>query len=88
VAGQTAATLGGTLTYSGTSQGAKDVGSYSIIPGGLTSGNYAITFVNGTLTISPATLAAIGNAALGRSEDVSLLTTNTSTTDSSLALAP
>jgi hypothetical protein len=88
VAGQTAAVLGGALTYSGTSQGAKDVGSYSIIPGGLTSGNYAITFVNGTLTILPATLAAIGDAALGRSEDVSLLTTGTSTTGSSLALAP
>jgi hypothetical protein len=63
VAGQTTSVLGGALTYGGSSQGAINVGSYSIIPGGFTSTNYAITFVNGTLTIAPAAVAAAINAA-------------------------
>jgi len=46
--------LGGALTYSGSSQGAINAGSYTITPGGLTSSNYAITFNNGTLTITKA----------------------------------
>lgn len=47
--------LSGTLTYSGNSQGAVNVGSYDITPGGLTAnnGNYAINYINGTLTITP-----------------------------------
>ncbi|KFC60419.1 hypothetical protein FEM08_07960 [Flavobacterium gilvum] len=48
---ETASVLGGTLAYSGTSQGAINVGPYVITPGGLTSNNYAITFNNGILTI-------------------------------------
>jgi uncharacterized repeat protein (TIGR02543 family) len=45
----------GAPAYSGTSQGATAVGSYSIIPGGLytTQSGYDISFVNGTLTINP-----------------------------------
>src|SRR5207244_107915 len=35
---------------------AVDAGTYTITPGGLTSSNYAITFVNGTLTVTPAPL--------------------------------
>jgi hypothetical protein len=50
---ETPAVLGGTLSFGGTSQGAINAGSYSIVPGGLTSGNYDITFNNGTLTIDP-----------------------------------
>jgi hypothetical protein len=52
VLGETPAVLGGTLSYN--TQGAVNVGSYAITPGGLTSSNYAITFVSGTLTIDPA----------------------------------
>ncbi|HWR28374.1 MAG TPA: filamentous hemagglutinin N-terminal domain-containing protein [Negativicutes bacterium] len=48
---ETPSVLGGVLSYSGTSQGAVNTGAYSIIPGGLTSGNYSINFANGTLTI-------------------------------------
>ena len=48
---ETASVLGGTLTYSGTSQGATAAGTYDIIPGGLTSSNYSITFMPGLLTI-------------------------------------
>ena len=53
------AVLGGTLTYGGTSQGAINTGSYLITPGGYTSSNYAISYVDGTLTISPAVLTLI-----------------------------
>ena len=41
------------MAYGGTSQGATTVGEYVITPGGLTSANYAINFVNGKLTITP-----------------------------------
>lgn len=60
VNGETSAVLGGTLGYSGTSQGARNVGSYVITPGGLLANNYTISFANGSLTINPAllTLAA------------------------------
>ncbi len=43
--------LSGTLAYTGTSQGATAAGSYAIEPTGITSSNYSITFVAGTLTI-------------------------------------
>jgi filamentous hemagglutinin family protein len=56
VNGQTYSDLGGTLTYGGNSQGARNAGSYTIAPGGLTDGNYAITYVDGTLTIGKANL--------------------------------
>ena len=46
----------GTVTYSGTSQGAVNQGNYVITPGGVTSTNYSITFVNGALIINPAAL--------------------------------
>ena len=59
VDGQTAAVLGGALTYGGSSQGALNVGSYTLTPGGLASGNYAITYDSGTLTMSPATLTYV-----------------------------
>ena len=56
VNGESNAVLGGTLGYSGTSQGAVNAGSYVITPGGLTSSNYAISFVNGALTVNRAAL--------------------------------
>lgn len=49
-----AADLDGTLTYGGTSQGAVNAGDYTITAGGLTSGNYNITYDPGTLTIDKA----------------------------------
>jgi hypothetical protein len=51
VNGETVAVLGGSLAYGGTSQGAMDLGSYTIIPSGLTSGNYTIGYANGQLNI-------------------------------------
>lgn len=54
VAGQDASILSGSLAYGGTSQGAVNAGNYTITPSGLTSGNYAIAFNNGALTVAPA----------------------------------
>jgi len=64
VNGETSAVLSGTLTYGGTSQGAVNVGSYSIVPGGLSDANYNITWINGTLNINAASIAAIASAAM------------------------
>ena len=61
VNGDTPAVLG-TLTYSGTSQGAINAGTYQITPSGLTSGNYTISFVNGTLTVNTAPLTVFANS--------------------------
>ena len=45
--------LGGTLTYTYSYDANNDTpGDYEITPSGLTSGNYAITFVPGTLTVN------------------------------------
>lgn len=46
----------GTIVYSGTSQGAVAANTYTIIPSGLSSANYTLTYVNGTLTINKAAL--------------------------------
>lgn len=54
--GDTPAVLGGTLVYGGTSQGARNAGTYTITPGGLTSSDYNIIYVGNTLTINPVSL--------------------------------
>ncbi len=54
VNGETNAVLGGSLAYSGTSQGAVSAGSYAITPSGWTAGNYTLSFVDGDLTVNPA----------------------------------
>jgi hypothetical protein len=53
VGGETSVVLGGSLSYTGSSQGAVNAGSYAITPTGLSSGNYAITYHSGTLTVNP-----------------------------------
>jgi len=58
-----AASLGGTLTYGGTSQGAVNAGNFTIIPSGQTSSNYTITYINGTLGVIPAPLGITANSA-------------------------
>jgi MBG domain (YGX type) len=60
VNGDTAGSLGGTLSFSTPATASSPVGTYSITPSGLTSTNYAITFVNGSLTVIPAPLSATG----------------------------
>lgn len=56
VGGETEAVLGGALLYGGTAQGAKNTGSYTLSAGGLTAVNYAIQYIGGTLSITPAVL--------------------------------
>ncbi|NLV97089.1 MAG: hypothetical protein GX043_07105, partial [Desulfovibrionales bacterium] len=51
VGGEDKTVLGGTLGYSGTSQGAKYAGSYIITPKGYTATNYILTYVDGQLVI-------------------------------------
>jgi hypothetical protein len=60
---ETAGVLGGTLAYAGSSQGARNAGSYVITPAGLTSSNYAVNFTDGSLSIAPAplTVTAVTN---------------------------
>ncbi|HEY9250236.1 MAG TPA: MBG domain-containing protein, partial [Rariglobus sp.] len=47
-----ASALGGALSFTTTSSAGSGTGAYTITPSGLTSSNYAITFVPGTLTIA------------------------------------
>ena len=59
ITGDQISNLTGTLIYTGTSQGAKNVDTYTIIPGGLSSPNYNINYVGGALEIKKATLKVI-----------------------------
>ncbi|MFN0119777.1 MAG: MBG domain-containing protein, partial [Blastocatellia bacterium] len=52
----TAASLGGALSYNTTATVASGAGTYSVTPAGLTSSNYTISFVAGTLTVTKAAL--------------------------------
>jgi filamentous hemagglutinin family protein len=62
ITGATSATVLSATTYTGTSQGAVNVGRYAITPF-LTSSNpqFVVVYVNGTLTLSAAPLAIIVN---------------------------
>ncbi|WP_395395598.1 MBG domain-containing protein [Novosphingobium sp. BL-8A] len=63
VNGEDASVLGGTLVYGGSSQGATNAGSYAITASGLTSGNYAISYDAGALTVNKAALTVAANDA-------------------------
>ncbi|WP_042688689.1 MBG domain-containing protein, partial [Azospirillum sp. B506] len=52
VNGETAAVLGGALAYGGTAQGAVNAGRYTLTASGLASGNYAISYAPGALTVN------------------------------------
>lgn len=59
VAGDDAGLLGGALAFAAAATASSPVGSYAITPSGLTvpGGNYAITYVPGSLAVDPAPLA-------------------------------
>lgn len=59
VNGETSSVLSGSVEFSGTAITATSAGSYTIIPSGLSSVNYSITYVNGTLLIDPSTSPTI-----------------------------
>ena len=54
VGGETPEVLGGTLDYDCAYQKGSDVGEYVIMPLGLTSGNYELSFIPGQLTVDKA----------------------------------
>jgi hypothetical protein len=82
VNGEGVGVLGGTLAYSGTSQGAINSGSYVITPGGLTSSDYNIGFVNGVLTVNtPATIATIQQILSTNNTPSVAVTSNTSSSN-------
>jgi hypothetical protein len=83
---ETEAVLGGTLSYEGTSQGARNAASYAITPVGLTSSNYAVNFADGTLTISPAGVSAIAVNLTGSTTKVYDGTTAATLTPGNFAL--
>lgn len=56
VLGQDASVLGGVLTLTTLATISSGVGSYLVTPSGLTSDNYAISFYDGTLTVTPVAL--------------------------------
>ncbi|MEO8063936.1 MAG: YDG domain-containing protein [Pseudomonadota bacterium] len=59
--GEGAGVLGGTVAYGGSAQGARNAGTYTIAASGLTSGNYSINYVNGSLSIGRANLTLTPN---------------------------
>jgi hypothetical protein len=64
----TSAVLGGTLVYGGTAQGAINAGSYTITASGLTSSNYALSYVDSIFTVAPSILnynAAVSSRSYG-----------------------
>ena len=78
--GETAAVLGGTLTYSYNYEQFDDAGnSYTITPGGLTSGNYNIQYVAGTLTVNPKSVTPSLTGAVSKDYDGGTATTDTTT---------
>jgi hypothetical protein len=60
---ETPAVLFGSLSFSGTATTAFLPGTYTVTPGGLTSSNYLISFVDGTLAITYGTCS--GSPAVG-----------------------
>jgi len=60
VNGESRSVLGGALSVTSPALAASPTGAYAIIPGGLTSGNYSVNFLNGTLTVTAAGLTGAG----------------------------
>jgi hypothetical protein len=63
VNGEDTNALSGTLTLTSTTDPTTDVGTYAIVPAGVGSTNYVISFTNGTLTITQAPLTVVANNA-------------------------
>ena len=61
VNGEGASVLGGSVSYGGTAQGAVNAGSYTLTASGLSSSNYTIAYVGGSLAVAKATLTLAGS---------------------------
>ena len=62
VAGDSAASLGGTLSVTTTATATSPVGTYAITASGYTSSNYTINYVPGTLTVTKAVATVVADA--------------------------
>ena len=62
VNGQDATALAGTLSITTSADPASAVGTYAIVPAGLSSTNYALSYTNGTLTVTQAPLTVAANS--------------------------
>jgi len=67
---ETASVLTGTLAFNSNYATGNGSGEYDIIPSGLSSGNYDITFIKGILTISPNSSYVINFAAINTTETI------------------
>ena len=56
ISGDSPSDLGGSLSFNTAAVTNSPVGSYPVTPSGLTSNNYTITFDNGSLSVTPASL--------------------------------
>ena len=63
----------GSVSYGGNAQGAINAGGYTLTPSGLYSSQkgYDISYVNGTLTVNPASLTVTGVSAVNKVYDAS-----------------
>ena len=59
--GDLPSSLGGSLHFSTAATASSPVNTYSVVPGGLTSANYAITFAGAKLVVTPASLTITAN---------------------------
>ena len=59
--GEDASVIGGSVAYGGSAQGVRNAGTYAIAASGLSSGNYAFTYVNGALVVGRAALTLSAN---------------------------
>ena len=84
VNGDNPGSLTGALSYTGNSQGAINVGSYIITPGGASDPNYSISFVDGTLSVTP----ALSSVAVSSQPNPSLPGTNVAFTAVVTAVGP
>lgn len=62
VNGDTAASLSTQVGFSTSATSSSAVGNYSIVPSGAASANYDITYVNGTLGVTPASITITADA--------------------------
>ena len=69
LSGDDTSVLGGSLFYTGSSQGAVNAGQYFIIPSGLTSNNYSLQFVGAPLTINQRPVVVTGLVANNKEFD-------------------
>ena len=70
VGSDSSSSMTGSIAYSGSSQGATNVGNYTITASGQTNSNYNITYTSGALTINPAPLGISANGTYSGSTTV------------------